>query len=248
MFKNQLGSIPFIVIFLVAITFGATSIIIKNGILLGPQPTTDKGFEGSISAQLKPKNPSSKQTTLLNNVKKASPTPSSSPNTTSSPTPSTTTSNSNTPSTSSPTSSPTPLPTPTPTPTPTPAPLKTYTYSGNNINTTTKCATGDSTFDIEVSGDVKAASSSDGVWTTLTGNGQTIIVSYNQGNYPSTTHISYNFNDQVSSIRTGGPITLQTSVPQTYEYEIKAYSAPSNLGTPSLSNQIGNVTFATDCK
>lgn len=34
----------------------------------------------------------------------------------------------------------------------------------------------------------------------------------------------------------------------TYFYEIKAYAAPFTNGIPSLSNQIGNVSFATDCR
>lgn len=248
MLKNQLGFVPFVVIILFAVIVGATGIIVKNGILVGPQPTPDKGFEGSVSAKLKAKSSNNTvSTTPIPTFTSVKTTPTPIPNSNSSNSTNTSSSNNSNNTQTVSTSTPTPSPTSTSTPTPTAAPLKTYTWNGNHINTTTKCNTGDSTFDIEVSGDVTTTSYSDGVWTTLTGNGQTIIVSYDQGNYPSSIHIAYNFNDQVSSIRSGS-ISLQTSGSTTYGYEIKAYSAPFTNGTPSLSNQIGNVSFATDCK
>lgn len=64
---------------------------------------------------------------------------------------------------------------------------------------------------------------------------------------PQSMDIAYNFNDQVTSIRSGGPVTLKASNASTYGYELKAYGAPYTDNTPSLSNQIGNVSFAIDC-
>lgn len=260
MYKSQAGFTPLVVIFLIALVTVA-GIVVKNSSLDKPQqPQLSPSPIASTSAQATSPTPTPTPIlTKVNSKTTASPSPKAKPSTNPSPTSSPSTSSSNNSpnsQTNNPTTttnsvspaSPAPTPTTIPTPSSTPAPLKTYTWNGTNINATTKCATGDSTFDIEVSGDVKAANSNDGVWTTLTGNGQTIIVSYDAGNYPSTTHIAFNFNDQVGSIRPGGPMTLQTSGSTTYSYEIKAYSSPFTNGTPSLSNQIGNVSFATDCK
>lgn len=49
----QKGFVPIMLILLLAIIVGTTSIVIKNALLVGPQPTPDKSFEGSGSAQLK---------------------------------------------------------------------------------------------------------------------------------------------------------------------------------------------------
>lgn len=122
-----------------------------------------------------------------------------------------------------------------------------HAWAGNNITVTTECPLGSPTFGIKMSGNV-VTGSEDGVWTTLRGDDRAIVVSYDQGNGQSPIHIAYNFDDQVNSIRGEQPINLNTSISTTFGYEIKAYGAPQTHGTPNLSNQIGSVKFATDCR
>ncbi len=117
---NQKGLIPLIFLILIGIIASASFLVIKNIPFNEAQPYPSLGFQGSISALLKPKQtktPSSKPIATFS--------PSPKPNTSStpsqqSPTPSTTSSpSSNTTVTASPTaSSPTPTPTTTPSPTP----------------------------------------------------------------------------------------------------------------------------------
>lgn len=147
--------------------------------------------------------------------------------------------------------------TPTPSPTPTPkavaasvSNLRTHKWIGTNINVTTKCLSGDSTFDIEAEG-IVTAGQGNGIWTTLTGNGRTIFVSTNQGGNLSPSQIAFPINDQATSIRGELPIILHTSsATRTYGYEIKAFAAPLTGDKPSFFGQdpIAEVRFATDCR
>lgn len=112
------------------------------------------------------------------------------------------------------------------------------------MNAAVSCYIGDTTFDVSFSGDVQQATGSDGIWTTLTGDGKIIITSYQSG---SSTHIASNYNDQATSIRSQDPLSLKASNSYTYGYELKVYYAPYTDGIPTLTNQAGNVTFAIDC-
>ncbi|HBQ50738.1 TPA: hypothetical protein DD690_02015, partial [Candidatus Daviesbacteria bacterium] len=128
---------------------------------------------------------------------------------------------------------------------PSPSPSKkTYTWSGTNVNATVSCYIGETTFDVSISGDVPSPTGDNGIWTTLTGDGKTTIISY-QGQ-ASTPHIAMSYDDQVGAIRSGGPTTLKASNTTTYGYELNVYYAPYTDGMPSLSNSIGNVSFAID--
>lgn len=135
----------------------------------------------------------------------------------------------------------------TPTPTPTP---KTYIHNGTNINATTICnPNSQSSFNVQISGNIPLQNQNSGVWTTLTGNGSTIITSYNAGGSSTVTVALNSINGSIASIREGNPITLQISNnTTTYGYELKVFEAPFTTGTPNLNNQIGNVSFATDCR
>lgn len=247
--KSQLGFAPLLIVVLLAVIVTSSIVVIKNIPFNQPKSAlVIKQSSGSAEVKISPSPQFAKDTVSASSKKPGAP---STPVSTSTPPANNNSANAglnggNNNNTATATPAPTTTPTSTPTPTFTPV-LKTHTWNGTNINVTTKCSTGDATFAIEMSGDV-VAGQGNGVWTTLTGNGRIIVVSYDMGNGSSPSHIAYNFNSQVTSIRGEPSITLQTSGSTTYGYEIKAYGAPETYGMPSLSNQIGNVTFATDCK
>lgn len=234
---HQAGFTPIVIILLLALIGGSIFVAIRNNVPTQVVPSTAPtvSLAPSSSPSVKP-SPVKTPSTLYK-----SPTPivSSTPISTSSPT-STTVSTV----TSTSVSTPTPTPTPSPTPTPTPA-KKTYTWNGTNVNATVSCFIGETTFDVSISGDVPSPTGDNGIWTTLTGDGKTIITSY-QGQ-ASTPHIAMNYNDQAGAIRPGGPTTLKASNTSTYGYELNVYYAPYTDGMPSLANSIGNVSFAIDC-
>ena len=245
---NQKGFAPLMVVILVAVV-GVFVVGIKNIQHSIQKPTSSETPIAQITAPPSP----SPLTASTSQVKQNSPTaskPSTKPvasaqvseNKTQQTSSNQNSNNSNSTTTNTTSSSPTPSPIPSPTPN-----IKSYTWTGDKINVTTKCSPGDSTFNIEMSGDV-ISGDSNGIWTTLTGDGRTIIVSYDSGNGSSAAHIGFNFSGQVTSIRAELPISLKTSGSTTYGYEIKAYSAPFTYSTPNLSTQIGGVRFATDCK
>ena len=130
-------------------------------------------------------------------------------------------------------------------PAPTPA-TTSYTYGGNNLNATVSCHVGDSTFTVSLSGSVTAPGFSKGLYGMLTGQGKTLTVMYQSGDNGN---ISANFNGSAGSVREGGVIELKTSGSQVYGYDFKVYSGPqSSSGAPSLEQELGSVSFATDCK
>lgn len=242
---HQKGSIPTIIIILLIIIGISGVLIIKNIPTDKSQSTTNQAFRitktestptATISqAKSKSQTPTPTQKATLTTTQK-SPTPTSNNNNSNNPT-----------STPVPTSTATTIPTPTPTP-------KTYTYQGNNVNAKTICDQNSSKlFNVQISGTVTQhdPSSSNGIWTTLTGNGVTIVTSYDGGgNAPDQAKgvVINSINGTISPIRGGNVMNLKITDPAgTYEYELKVYEAPFTAGTPAFTNPIGNVSFATDC-
>ena len=231
---NQAGFAPIVIILILGLIGGSVFVAIRNNVptqvASSPTPTVSSTPTSSSTPSAKPSVPP---------AAKPSSTPSPSPTSTAStPTPEVTTIPSQSPS-QSPSLSPTPSPSPSPSPS-----KKTYTWSGTNVNATVSCYIGETTFDVSISGDVPSPTGDNGIWTTLTGDGKTTIISY-QGQ-ASTPHIAMSYDDQVGAIRSGGPTTLKASNTTTYGYELNVYYAPYTDGMPSLSNSIGNVSFAID--
>ena len=229
---NQAGFAPIVIILILGLIGGSVFVAIRNNVptqvASSPTPTVSSTPTSSSTPSAKPSVPP---------AAKPSSTPSPSPTSTAStPTPEVTTIPSQSPS-QSPSLSPTPSPSPSPS-------KKTYTWSGTNVNATVSCYIGETTFDVSISGDVPSPTGDNGIWTTLTGDGKTTIISY-QGQ-ASTPHIAMSYDDQVGAIRSGGPTTLKASNTTTYGYELNVYYAPYTDGMPSLSNSIGNVSFAID--
>jgi len=229
--KFERGFVPPIVILLLAIIGISGILIIKNL----PANQSDSLSNSTFTAKYN-------QNTS---------TPTSTPTSTKTPTPTTISTSTTTPSSTSnptPTNTPTLTATTTPTANPTPTP-KTYTWTGNNLKAKTICDINDqSRFNVQISGSVTPQNNANGVWTTITGNNQTIITSYEAGGgYPVRVSIN-SFNGSIISSRTGSMILRMTDNYGTYMYTLKAYEAPYTYGIPILANPIGSVEFGTDCR
>lgn len=232
------GFVQLPVLLLAIIIIVSLAAISKNIPINEPQATPDKGFQGSSSAQLRPQ---PYNFNLGNFFNRPIPTPTPLPDSNNQKSENTSggSKNENVSQNNQSANS-----TPTPTPTPTP-PLKTYTWKGTNVDVTTSCNEKDPTFDITVSGSVPAQNDPNGIWTTLTDENGTIIIAYQDGD---STNLGFSFNDTVTSIRGEPSKQLITTTPSwTYGYELKIYSAPFTEGKPNLTNQLGNVMFATAC-